>query len=109
MEHYAQSKNDNGFDHEADSEADSFELLEAPSSSTAARLESHAKTNRRFSTNWKTYVAIRADIQKVEKHCCTCAWQRMTSGILARSKHVFLTQLTKLLKQQRVALGLERW
>ena len=43
MEHYAQSKNDNGFDREADSEAGSCELLEAPRSSTAARLESHAK------------------------------------------------------------------
>lgn len=108
MEHYAQSKNDHGSDHEADSEGDSFELLEAPRSSTAARLESHAKIKKRFSINWKTYVAIRADIQKAEKHCGTCAWQRMTSGILARSDHVFLTQLTKLLKQQRVALGLER-
>ena len=43
MEHYAQSKNDTGFDHEADSEAYAFELLEAPRSSTAAKLESHAK------------------------------------------------------------------
>ena len=106
MEHNAPSKNDNDFDHEADTEADSFELLEAPRSSIAAVLESHAKIKRRFSTNWEMDVAIRADIQKVQKHCCTCAWQRMTSGNLARSEHVFLTQLTKLLKQQRVALGL---
>lgn len=105
MDHNGPSKYDNGMDHEGDSEGDSFELLEAPRSSTAARLESHAKIKRRFSTNWETYVAIRADIQTVQKHCCTCAWRRLTSGILARSEHVFLTQLTKLLKQQRVALG----
>ena len=46
MDHNGPSKYDNGMDHEGDSEGDSFELLEAPRSSTAARLESHAKIKK---------------------------------------------------------------
>ena len=90
-----------------------FEIIEisdakAHNSFAATSAKAHRTFQKRFSTTWARWTAMKAAVPNLPAFLATSKWKIFTQKILVRSEHVFLTSLSKLLKDRRKSYGL-RW